>query len=184
MNRNARFVLTSVIGATMIFVGIACKGGTESQPVNPTPPAEPAPRPTAPAQQQPEDGAAAEAPEAPAGEAAGAAGGAGQEEGGTAVAVSPAAQKEADDLFNSLCSTCHGMTGAGDGPVAAGFPTKPASFTSEEVQNSVTDEQIAKVIVEGGPAIGKSPLMPGNPGLKDKPEVVQALVNKVRSFAK
>ena len=41
-----------------------------------------------------------------------------------------------------------------------------------------------EVIVEGGPAIGKSPLMAPNADLKDKPEVVKALVAKVRSFAK
>lgn len=50
-------------------------------------------------------------------------------------------------------------------------------------QKSVTDEQLAKVIVEGGASVGKSALMPANPDLAGQPEVVQALVKKVRSFA-
>ena len=43
---------------------------------------------------------------------------------------------------------------------------------------------IAKVIVEGGAAIGKSPMMTANPDLKDKPEVVKALVAKIRTYNK
>ena len=35
----------------------------------------------------------------------------------------------------------------------------------------------------GGAAVGKSPLMPANPDLSSQPEVVQALVKRVRSFA-
>jgi hypothetical protein len=38
------------------------------------------------------------------------------------------------------------------------------------------------VIIEGGAAVGKSPLMTPNADLKDKPDVVAALVKKVRSF--
>jgi cytochrome c551/c552 len=46
----------------------------------------------------------------------------------------------------------------------------------------VTDEQIGKAILEGGAGVGKSPLMPPNPALRDKPQVVKALVARVRSF--
>ena len=41
----------------------------------------------------------------------------------------------------------------------------------------------AKVIVEGGGAVGKSLLMPASPALKDKPEVMAELVTLIRSFA-
>lgn len=176
MNRYARLVSTSTIAAILMFGAVACKGGETSQPTNPRPPAEPAPSPTAPAPQQAPQGEAPEAEEAPAPEAGEAQG------GGAAAAVSPEAQKEADDLFTSLCSTCHGTSGHGDGPVAAAMNPKPASFADPAFQKRVTNEELAKVIVEGGPSVGRSPLMPGNPSLKDKPEVVQALVNKVRAF--
>jgi hypothetical protein len=36
----------------------------------------------------------------------------------------------------------------------------------------------------GGPAVGKSPAMPGNPDLQSKPEVVKELVKIVRAFKK
>lgn len=158
----------------------ACKGESEPAPSDPRPPA------PAPAQDPSRQAEPAPAPtEAPAGEQAEApAEGEGAPEETAAVEVSPAAQQEADQLWTSLCSTCHGANGEGDGPVAAGFPTKPRSFKDKEWQANTTDENIAKVIVEGGPAIGLSPLMPGNPNLKDKPEVVQALVNRIRELGK
>jgi len=39
-------------------------------------------------------------------------------------------------------------------------------------------------MVFGGQAAKKGPRMPGNPDLKDKPEVVDGLVAIVRSFGK
>ena len=85
--------------------------------------------------------------------------------------------------YNAVCATCHGQSGKGDAPAAANFPVKPRDYSDKEWQASVTDEYLAKAIVEGGAAVGKSPLMPGNPDLKDKPEVVAALVAKIRGFA-
>jgi hypothetical protein len=161
----------SWIAAAALFALVGCKGGGEQQ-ANPKPPAE-APPPAQPPQMKmaeptPEQEQAA------------------QQEGGgeakPAAEVSPEAKAEADQLWSSLCATCHGATGKGDGPVAAGFPVKPASFDDPEFQKTRDDETIAKVIVQGGASIGKSPLMPGNPQLAGKPEVVEALVQKVRSF--
>lgn len=179
MNRRARLVSASSIAAALMFAVTGCKGGTETQPTNPKPPAQAAPSPTAPAPQAAPSGAGGSAAEAPAAPEANE-----EKPSGTAVAVSPEAKKEADDLFSSLCSTCHGTDGSGNGPAAAAFNPKPANFASPEFQKRVDDAEIAKVIVEGGPAVGKSPLMPPNPQLKDKPEVVQALVQKIRAFGK
>lgn len=72
----------------------------------------------------------------------------------------------------------------GDGAAAAALDPKPRSFKSAEWQKSVTDDHIKKVIVGGGPAVGKSPLMAPNPDLKGKDAVLAALVAKVRSFSK
>jgi mono/diheme cytochrome c family protein len=94
--------------------------------------------------------------------------------------MSPA--DEAAQTFKTLCSTCHGADGKGDGVAAANLNPKPRNYTDKAWQASVTDEQLAKVILEGGAAVGKSPLMPPNPQLKDKPEVIAELVKIVRSF--
>jgi hypothetical protein len=46
----------------------------------------------------------------------------------------------------------------------------------------VTDEHITKVIVYGGAAVGKSPMMPAQPQLKGQTETLAALVKIVREF--
>lgn len=99
-----------------------------------------------------------------------------------AAAPSAAAVSEAQQIFKSRCVMCHGETGKGDGAAAAALNPKPRDLSSAEWQKSVTDEHIEKIIVGGGPAVGKSPLMPANPDLSGKPEVVQALKDIVRKL--
>ena len=89
---------------------------------------------------------------------------------------------EAKALYESLCFTCHGLTGRGDGPGAAVLDPKPRTFTDAAWQDSVTDEHIHKTIVFGGAAVGKSPMMPAQPQLKGKTEVLAALTKIVRGF--
>jgi len=91
---------------------------------------------------------------------------------------------DAKALFRTKCVVCHGDHGAGDGPGAAALVPKPRAFADPEWQASATDEHIKKIILEGGPAVGKSPGMPPNPDLKGKDEVVLALVKLVRDFKK
>ena len=98
--------------------------------------------------------------------------------------VPEAAMAEAQKVFGTLCSSCHGTTGKGDGPAASALNPKPRNYTDTAWQKSVTDQQIADTIVKGGAKVGKSNLMPPNPQLKGKPEVVAGLVKIVRSFAK
>lgn len=91
-------------------------------------------------------------------------------------------EQKAKDLFQSLCSTCHGSSGHGDGPGAAAINPKPRSFADVAWQDSVTDEHIQKVIVFGGAAVGKSPFMPAQPDLKGQKDVLDALTRIVRGF--
>ena len=91
-------------------------------------------------------------------------------------------EQKAKDLFQSLCSTCHGTSGHGDGPGAAAINPKPRSFADAAWQDSVTDEHIQKVIVFGGAAVGKSPFMPAQPDLKGQTEVLNALTKIVRGY--
>jgi cytochrome c553 len=100
----------------------------------------------------------------------------------TAPARDPAL--EASEYFKRTCTVCHGEDGRGDGPGAAALEPKPRDYTNAEWQGSVTDEQIAKTILQGGAAVGKSPIMPANPQLKEKPEVVKELVKIIRGFKK
>jgi mono/diheme cytochrome c family protein len=97
-------------------------------------------------------------------------------------ALSPAA--EAEQKFTTLCATCHGANGMGDGAASASLNPKPRAYSDQAWQASVTDEHLKTVIVKGGPAVGKSALMPPSPDLESKPEVVAELVKKIRSYKK
>jgi hypothetical protein len=94
-----------------------------------------------------------------------------------------AAMAEAETIWNERGSNCHGRTGLGNGPGAAILAVKPRALVDSGWQSSVTDEHIATVIVDGGQAVGLSPLMAANPDLRTKPEVVEALVVLVRNLS-
>jgi cytochrome c553 len=95
-----------------------------------------------------------------------------------------AAQQQAHAMFTSLCATCHGLDGKGDGPAAASLNPKPRNYTDPAWQASVTDEQIKNTIVLGGAGVGKSPMMPAQPQLKNQPQVLDELVKIIRGFGK
>jgi cytochrome c553 len=84
----------------------------------------------------------------------------------------------------AVCATCHGTTGMGDGAAAASFPVKPRSFSDKDWQAKVTDEHLAKVILEGGAAVNLSPLMIPSPQLASQPEVLAGLVKMIRDMGK
>jgi mono/diheme cytochrome c family protein len=95
----------------------------------------------------------------------------------------PSPAGEARKLFASRCATCHGETGRGDGAAAISMQPPPRNYSDPAWQASVTDDELAKIIVGGGPAVGKSSLMPPNNDLRDQPEVVTELVKLIRSVA-
>lgn len=110
-----------------------------------------------------------------------------KKEENTASTAAPAAASgntEAQDIFTQRCVTCHGADGKGTGPAAASLNPKPRDYTDAAWQASVKDDDLRKVIVKGGAAVGKSALMPPNPDLEAKPAVVDGLVAKIRSFKK
>jgi mono/diheme cytochrome c family protein len=94
-----------------------------------------------------------------------------------------ALREEAEELFAMRCQTCHGARGAGNGPGSAALNPKPRNFQDPEWQSSVDDDHITKIIQYGGAAVGKSPVMPGNPDLSSKPELVGALVDVIRDLS-
>lgn len=85
-------------------------------------------------------------------------------------------------MFRDVCATCHGASGKGDGPAAESLSPRPRNYTDPAWQASVTDDDIKKIIVEGGQAVGKSAMMPAQAQLKAKPEVLDELVKLIRGF--
>ena len=69
----------------------------------------------------------------------------------------PAKGKES---FNTICASCHGPDGKGDGPAAAALDPKPRNLGDAAYVSTLTDEHIFKVIKEGGAASGLSAGMP------------------------
>lgn len=72
-------------------------------------------------------------------------------------------------MENMRCSACHGDSGKGDGPAAFALNPKPRNYTDCAVMSKKSDAELFKVIKEGGPAVGLSPLMaPFGGQLNDK----------------
>ena len=89
----------------------------------------------------------------------------------------------ADDgkqIYDKNCQACHGPGGKGDGP--AGKMLKPAPGDFATAVKGKGDADIAKVIKEGGKAVGKSAVMPAY-GTKLSDEQVQLLVKYVKELA-
>jgi len=89
-----------------------------------------------------------------------------------------------DAAYATYCATCHGAAGAGDGPVAAGLNPKPADFTTAEFWESTDDATVKKAIMDGGTAIGKSPLMPPQKGVIASEAELDALLVYLKSLRK
>jgi cytochrome c553 len=96
------------------------------------------------------------------------------------------AQGNADkgkSLFSSLCVSCHGQSGKGDGPAASALNPKPRDLTDKTYTAALKDQYLADLIQKGGASVGKSPLMPPM-GSRLKDGDVQDLIAYLRSLAK
>jgi mono/diheme cytochrome c family protein len=80
------------------------------------------------------------------------------------------------------CAPCHGPQGHGDGALGAKLEPRPRDLTDAGWQAQTTDDQLRRVIVSGGPAIGRSQAMPGAPDLMSRPAEVAALVGYIRGL--
>lgn len=106
-----------------------------------------------------------------------------QTDGGETGSAAPTSDNEtANEMFSVTCAACHGEGGKGDGLAAAAMDPKPRDFTDQQWQASITDEQLRKVIIEGGPSVGKSILMPPNPTLADDAAATDAIIKMIRSL--
>jgi len=91
---------------------------------------------------------------------------------------------QAQVMFDTKCAVCHGTDGTGNGPSGDSFEPRPRNYTDPAWQASITDDQIKEIILKGGVNLGKSPAMPSNPMLRERPEVLDGLVKIIRGFGK
>ncbi|MBN8555440.1 MAG: cytochrome c/FTR1 family iron permease [Deltaproteobacteria bacterium] len=61
------------------------------------------------------------------------------------------------NLFVANCTSCHGVTGHGDGPAAVALNPKPANFHDDELMQSVSAFKAFNVIKVGIPGTGMAP---------------------------
>lgn len=87
---------------------------------------------------------------------------------------------EGKTTFETMCVTCHGTSGKGDGPAGAALTPSPADFTSPEFWSTRTADDLKTVVTSGGAAVGKSPIMPawgpviGEQGVNDVVAYIEA----------
>lgn len=88
--------------------------------------------------------------------------------------------EEAKNLYQARCVQCHGAKGEGDGLLARHMSPKPRNLRNstwfESLDYSARIKRLKRSIIGGGPAVGGSALMPPNPDLRNKPELLYALV--------
>ena len=95
-------------------------------------------------------------------------------------AVTPDVLEKGRAIYKANCIACHGEGGKGDGAAAGALKPPPRDHTDPVYMNTLTDKNIADVIVMGGAIKGK-PLMPSHPQLRG-PDL-DALVAFVRSLS-
>jgi mono/diheme cytochrome c family protein len=99
----------------------------------------------------------------------------------TALIAYAADAEQGKKLYGQFCVTCHGESGKGDGPAAAALNPKPRDHTNKEYMSQMSDEEMLKVIKDGGASVGKSPLMPPwGASLKD--DQIQDVIAYIRTL--
>jgi mono/diheme cytochrome c family protein len=83
-------------------------------------------------------------------------------------------------VYAARCQGCHGVSGAGDGPVGRLLQPKPQAFSDAFWQARVTDDEMRQAIVRGGAAVNKAASMP--PAKDLAPDAVDAVIAFVRSL--
>jgi mono/diheme cytochrome c family protein len=84
-----------------------------------------------------------------------------------------AAVTDGKDVYDLNCVTCHGETGAGDGPAGASLDPKPANLA--KVLSNVQDDFVFWVVNEGGAAAGLSPSMASYKDVLTEDEIWQVI---------
>ena len=86
--------------------------------------------------------------------------------------------------YKKLCARCHGDAGRGDGPAAKLLKNqKMGDLSDKAAMSKLSDQDLHKVISEGGAAVGKSKVMPAHKDKLNESEM-KAVVEYVKSFQK
>jgi mono/diheme cytochrome c family protein len=94
----------------------------------------------------------------------------------------PTEARPAGELYAQNCASCHGPTGAGDGPLSATLVPKPAKHADGVYMNALSNDHLFKVVKEGGAAVGKSAMMaPWGASISD--QEIYGLVAYMRTLA-
>jgi mono/diheme cytochrome c family protein len=88
---------------------------------------------------------------------------------------------ELKSLYDSNCGRCHALDGSGDSPDAHALGVPLPDFRSASFHESRTDENLLKLIRDGGQPHGMSALMPPWGAVLTKGEL-EGLVEVVRDF--
>ena len=88
-----------------------------------------------------------------------------------------AALAQGSEIYRNVCSSCHGLTGKGDGPASAGFAQKPADFTDVAHATYYSDQARLYLIRNGVPG---TPMTAWKSLLSE--EEIQAVYAYVRSL--
>jgi mono/diheme cytochrome c family protein len=95
--------------------------------------------------------------------------------------AAPAAHaQDATQVYDKSCNMCHGPSGKGDGPAGKMLKPPPADFGT--ALKGKADPEIAKIIKEGGKAVGRSAAMPAY-GSKLNDEQIDSLVQLVKGLS-
>jgi len=81
--------------------------------------------------------------------------------GSLVLSGTPAVAKEsAEDNYRTYCTQCHGMKGNGKGVNVRDMSVQPRDHSDTKAMSSRSDDDLFKVVKEGGLAIDKSVIMP------------------------
>ena len=108
----------------------------------------------------------------------------------TAPSAAVAGDAEAGNAsFQANCASCHGPTGAGDGPVAVALDPKPRNFSEAQFKYDTdgdgtagTDADLSNVIKQGAAAFGGNAMMAPLPHLSD--DEIANIIAFVRTLEK
>jgi cytochrome c oxidase cbb3-type subunit 3 len=84
-------------------------------------------------------------------------------------------------LYQARCAPCHGPDGKAATPTAQALNPKPRDHTEGAYMNQLSNDHLATVIKNGGPAVGKSQIMPAHADLND--QQIEDIVTFVRTLA-
>ncbi len=73
--------------------------------------------------------------------------------------------------YDNICASCHGATGKGDGVASAALDPKPRDLSDAAYVSTLSNEHLYKVISEGGPAVGLSPMMAAWSGVLSEQQI-------------